>query len=486
MSNLDVTQHGCDRSSELGAVSDQGGWRNSVNMASQEEVSQIFKKQDNSAQSVMDRGQMVFSNVFAPERNHDDERGEQSGQQRVYERGNNHQHHHHLHQDAENALPAPSVDNTTSTPPADNTAPPADNTAPTADNTAPPADNTAPPADNTAPPADNTAPPADNTAPPAVNTTPPADNTTPPASPGEGFTIQNGQLTVNGKLLAGVAVTGQYAQQVGPEALADEISSKFPGINVVRLATSPEGGAFTRGETIQGGETIDNINQTIKALNAKNIGVIVDNHGSDANEQNNVSKNGAEAAWFGQIAADNKNNNMVMFQPENEPTGNNADIVAEQKAAYDAIRATGSSAVVAFDLAGGGWAGPQQSDPGTYNQFNNYVIDAHAYASTNTDPASALRDEVAQTSGLREANGTAVPVFIGETGNSIDGSTIDGAAGAMLNADMTQGNGAVFWLYDGAATGFGNGNGADHLTDSNGNLSSFGQDVASLIQRGAS
>jgi trimeric autotransporter adhesin len=306
------------------------------------------------------------------------------------------------------------------------------------------------------------------------------------ASNDSGFTIQNGQILMNGKLLSGVAVTGEYAQQVGPQQLAQNIENDFPGINVVRLATSPDGGAFTNGSTLQGGQSVSDINQDIQALNADGIGVIVDNHGSDANTQNNVSQDGSEASWFAQLAAANINNPDVMFQTENEPTGSNSDIVSEQQSAYSAIRGTGSNAIVAFDLEGGGSAAPMESDTAAYDADSNYVIDAHAYASNNSDPASATAGEVAQTSNLTEASGGAVPVYIGETGNSIDGSDIDPQATAQLNTDWSDGTGAIAWLYDGAATGFGSGNGADHLTNSDGSLSSYGQEVQALIAQGAS
>ena len=309
--------------------------------------------------------------------------------------------------------------------------------------------------------------------------------TTPDVAPGNGFVINNGQLTMDGKRLSGVAVTGEYAQQVGAQQLAAELTSKFPGLNTVRLSTSPEGGAFTEGSQLSGGETLDNINQVIQELNKKGIGVIIDNHGADANTQNNVSQNGAEAAWFAEIAKANMGNNMVMYQPENEPMGSDAAIVQEQKATYDAIRATGSNAVVAFDLVGGGGSSAILSSPDTYNQMSNYVIDAHFYAAGSSDPASALTSEISQFSALHEANGGAVPVYIGETGDSIDGSNVDGAASQALSSVWNgtgNNSGGIAWLYDGAATGF---NGADHLTNSDGSLTSFGQEIAGLIQKGS-
>jgi len=311
--------------------------------------------------------------------------------------------------------------------------------------------------------------------------------TTTAGGDGSGFAINNGQLQINGKLVNGIAVTGEYVAEVGAQQAADNIAAQFPGVDAVRLATSPDGGAFTNGTAAPSemNQSVDSINQFIQALSQKGIGTIVDNHASDANTPNNVAMDGSEAAWFGQLAQDNIGNNMVMFQTENEPMGSDQAVVQEQQAAYQAIRATGSNAVVAFDLVGGGSASPMQSDPAAYNGDTNYVIDAHAYASNNPDPVSALQSEIAQTSGLTEANGGKVPVYIGETGNAIDGSNIDPAEAQLLNAVWSDGSGGVAWLYDGVATGFGSGNGADMMTNPDGSLSGYGEEIAGLIKQGA-
>ena len=303
-----------------------------------------------------------------------------------------------------------------------------------------------------APPAtagSDSAPPATTSSDSTTPTTTSSDNSQPSSTiasgDNSGFTINNGQMLINGKLMAGVAVTGEYAQQVGPQALAAEMEKDYPGINVVRLSTSPEGGAFTNGTTLQGGETIDNINQTIQALNADGIGVIVDNHGSDANTSNNVSQDGAEASWFSQLAQANLGNNMVAFQPENEPIGSDSDIVNEQQTAYNAIRATGSQNIVAFDLEGGGGVSPMLSNPAAYNADTNYAFDVHAYASNSSDPAASTAAEIAQLNGFTEGNGGGVvPKYLGETGNSIDGSNIDPMASAQLQTDMTDGDRSYF------------------------------------------
>jgi hypothetical protein len=315
------------------------------------------------------------------------------------------------------------------------------------------------------------------------NSTPTDTNQTGSTS---GFQTTNGQITYDGKLLSGVAVTGEYVQSVGPQAAASTIASDFPGINVVRLATSPDGGAFTNGSALAGGESVSDIDQAIQAFNAKGIGVIVDNHPNDSSTPNNVGSDGAEPAWFGQLAADNVNNNNVMFQTQNEPTADNggadvAQITQEQQNVYNAVRGAGFQGVVAFEAGGGNWAGPFQSDASTYNGDSNYAIDLHMYAG-NSSNASNFEQQINPS--IHEANGSQVPVYLGETGiGSSSTQTPDSTDQTSLNAAWTDGTGAVAWLFDGSATGFSDPN---HLTNSDGSLTPYGQDVAGLIQQGAS
>ena len=227
----------------------------------------------------------------------------------------------------------------------------------------------------------------------------------------------------------------------------------------------------------------------IKAFNSAGIGVIVDNHNSDANSPNNAGENSTEAAWFGQLAQANLGNNMVMFQTENEPTGDGSSIQQEQQSAYDAIRATGSNAVVAFEYSTAAF----QSNPNAYSQDSNYVVDLHAYDGGSQYPWAgdiAGNMQAMYQTGITEADGTKVPVYIGETGNAIDGANIDPNGNAVMDTAWSDGTGAVAWLYDGAATGYAgasaDGIGADMMTNPDGSITGYGQQIASRIAKGAS
>jgi hypothetical protein len=319
-----------------------------------------------------------------------------------------------------------------------------------------------------APLANAAAAPSDNTTPTPASTT---DNTT-------GFQVGNGQLTINGQTLAGVNVQSQTIQEQGATTVANEIKQNFPGINSVRLMTSPNGGAYSEGSQVAGGQSVQDIENTVAAFNADGIGVIIDNHDADANATDSAANAGNEAAWFGQLAQGELGNNMVMFQTLNEPTGSNQEISNEQVSAYNAIRATGSTNVVSFDEAGGGYAGPMTSDSSAYESMSNIAFDAHAYAGSNSDPVPGLQTEVAQTAGMTEAGGGQIPVYIGEIGNSESGG-LDAAFPQLASYVASSGLGAEWFTYSG---GDGSGDTVDNMTNpSDGSLNSYGTQVAGLI-----
>jgi Cellulase (glycosyl hydrolase family 5) len=301
--------------------------------------------------------------------------------------------------------------------------------------------------------------------------------TTPAVTDSSGFQVANGQLTINGQTLAGVNVTSQYIQQEGATAAAAQIEQEMPGINSIRLMTSPDGGAYSEGSQIAGGQSVQDIENTVAAFNAQGIGVIIDNHDADANATDSVANSGNEAAWFGQLAQGELGNNDVMFQTLNEPTGSNQDITNEQVAAYNAIRATGSTNVVAFDEAGGGYAGPMTSDPSAYESMSNIAFDAHAYAGTDPNAVQDWQTEMAQTAGMTEAGGGAIPVYVGETGNSESGGN-DADFPQLASAIVASGAGAEWFTYSG---GEGPDSTIDNMTNADGSLNSYGQQVAGYI-----
>jgi hypothetical protein len=141
---------------------------------------------------------------------------------------------------------------------------------------------------------------------------------------------------------------------------------------------------------------------------------------------------------------------MVMYQTPNEPTGSNQDIVNEQVGVRDAVVGavqaadpTAATPWVSFDLEGGGGTDPMTSNPGAYAGMSNVAFDAHFYASNSTDPAASLQQEIAPLASITDQNGQ-IPVYVGETGDAIDGSNKDPQwQAAMQAAYATQGGIAV-------------------------------------------
>jgi hypothetical protein len=117
--------------------------------------------------------------------------------------------------------------------------------------------------------------------------------------------------------------------------------------------------------------------------------------------------------------------------------------------------------------------------------MSNYVIDAHIYVA-DSQPLTDLKNEEAQTKSLTEANGQAVPVYFGETGNSVDGKSISSLANQLLQTEFTDGNGAVAFTFDHDEFNSPGTSQADNMTDPSGNLNAYGQFIASLIKESSS
>jgi hypothetical protein len=167
-----------------------------------------------------------------------------------------------------------------------------------------------------------------------------------------------------------------------------------------------------------------------------------------------------EVNWYSAMATAFIGNPYVWFNTQNEicdgtnpPTGNSN---AEQVAVYDAIRATGSNAIIGIELLAGFSTGTSYYgylNASSFSSRTNVIWDVHYYnesvgggATTVAANQSALAAEIssAQTFAT-SANGT-MPAFIGEYGNSTDGTNIDTYWSETVQA-----------IFNEAALGFGSG-----------------------------
>ncbi len=257
------------------------------------------------------------------------------------------------------------------------------------------------------------------------------------------------------------------------QADAATIMKTFPGINAVRLATTPSAD--------QGA-----IDTLVQGLTSKGVVVVIEDHSSSGGNPNTSSGQALtnEANWFAGLAGKYQNNPYVWFGTANEPdnTANLAAIPAQEAAIYNAIRGAGSNAMVLMEMRGGFTNDAAQQSASTYAGMKNVAWDTHYYgwvSKYSTDPAAiakGLQDQIANAQSVKSADGT-MPVVIGEYGPSTTGSGNYDANGLqVVQAVDDSGYGTLAWAWSA---------GTDTLVNSSG-LTDFGQMVAKHIAAGAS
>jgi len=289
------------------------------------------------------------------------------------------------------------------------------------------------------------------------------------ANPTGQFSVANGQIIdPNGNqfIARGINVFLDQAD-------AATIMKTFPGINAVRLATTP-------------GADPNAIDALVQGLTSKGVVVLIEDHSSSGGNPNTSSGQALtnEASWYAGLAGQYQSNPYVWFGTANEPdnTADLAAIPAQEAAIYNAIRGTGSNAMVLMEMRGGFTNDAAQQSASTYAGMRNVAWDTHYYGwavNQNSDPATiakALQEQIANAQSVRSADGT-MPVVIGEYGPSTTGSGSYDANGLqVVQAVDDSGHGTFAWAWSA---------GTDTLTNSGG-LTDFGQLVAKHIAAGAS
>ena len=257
------------------------------------------------------------------------------------------------------------------------------------------------------------------------------------------------------------------------QADAATILKTFPGINAVRLATTP-------------GADPNAIDALVQGLTSKGVVVVIEDHTSSGGNPNTLSGQALadQASAYAKWASRYQGNSNVWFGSPNEPdnTANPAAIPAQEAAIYDAIRGAGSNAMVLMEMRGGFTNDAAQKSASTYAGMKNVAWDTHYYgwvSKYSTDPAAiakGLQDQIANAQSVKSADGT-VPVVIGEYGPSTTGSGSYDANGLqVVQAVDDSGHGTFAWAWSA---------GTDTLVNGSG-LTDFGQLVAKHIAAGAS
>lgn len=254
---------------------------------------------------------------------------------------------------------------------------------------------------------------------------------------------------------------------------AATILKTFPGINAVRLATTP-------------GADPNAIDALVQGLTSKGVVVLIEDHSSSGGNPNTSSGQAltTEANWYAGLAGKYLNNPYVWFGTANEPdnTANLQAVPAQEAAIYNAIRGAGSTAMVLMEMRGGFTNDAAQKSASTYAGMKNVAWDTHYYGwvtNYSTDAATiakGLQNQIANAQSVKSADGT-MPVIIGEYGPSTTGSGSYDANGLqVVQAVDDSGYGTLAWAWSA---------GTDTLTSSSG-LTDFGRKVAQHIAAGAS
>lgn len=292
------------------------------------------------------------------------------------------------------------------------------------------------------------------------------------------FQIKNGQiLDPNGNAFTarGIALDPSLM------GATSQILKDFPGLNFVRL-------------TVYNYDSPDTYAAFINTMTAHGIVVELEDHTSSDGANQGGSRGTAftgaqltnELNWYSSVAKAYATNPYVWFGTDNEPP--NDGLTAWQQQTYNAIRDAGNNNPIMLELPGGAYPGDQTAtsygmDPKVYAGMSNILMDVHLYGWSSNFVAdqptvnAALTDLVQGAKTFPSANG-AVPVIIGEYGISTDGDTVDANGNQVLQAaqQSNQTVGAVAFTWSGQ--------GADTLTDGQGNLTAYGKEVAQWIASG--
>ncbi|MGE0225659.1 MAG: cellulase family glycosylhydrolase [Acetobacteraceae bacterium] len=293
---------------------------------------------------------------------------------------------------------------------------------------------------------------------------------TQPAGTGR-FHVVNGTIVdPNGNPFYAVGIN-VFDFQLGD---AEEILATLPGLNFVRVPVY----------TYQAPAAYEAF---IATMTANGVVVELENHtdttGGHHGGGYGVAFTGellaAESAWYASVAKAFADNPYVWFGTNNEPP--QVGLSAWHQTTYDAIRGAGNENPILVAYPGGGWPGLDFRgyglDPAVYAKMTNIIGDIHLYGWSSkfvpdqTVVNAALADLVHNAQTIQSADGK-LPILIGEFGPSTDGVTDDANRAEVVNAIRSSGDivGAAAFAWHAGVN--------DNITDADGKLTWFGEQVA--------
>jgi putative tail protein/cellulase (glycosyl hydrolase family 5) len=314
-----------------------------------------------------------------------------------------------------------------------------------------------------------------------------------PSAPAPAIPPAVGDFTISGTtildpegvpwLAHGLNIYDNQVADVVTNDACEPLLTLFPGLKVVRLNNfdyiAPDDADMLA---------------FVTRLTAKGIVVIAEDHYGISATPLTGSALAIETAWYASWAAYHIDNPRVWFGAPNEPglQLGGAAVTDQQVAVYNAIRATGSAALVGMIPPGGG-------NPGTVGDGFGLTTSAYAtmtrafwelhfygwtsdFSTTQSVVDAALAGSISGGYGIAAVNTIPFadgvgPIIIGEFGISTDGETPDANGNEVLAAVAASGRPWTAWHWYSFA-------GSDNCTDGAGNITAYGIQVAALIAAG--
>jgi hypothetical protein len=302
------------------------------------------------------------------------------------------------------------------------------------------------------------------------------------------FNVYNGQIldpSGNPWRGTGIGILDNFVfgdfNYTGGSALAAQVLTTLPNINLIRLSCYTGHTCYTTNDP-------SIYDPFVTYFTSRGIVVVLEHH-DELNTVLTGQNLTTESSWYAMLANYYKTNPYVMFQTMNEPNWNDAD---QEVATYDAIRNTGSNAIIFFEA--GNWAGGDTNTIGNTSQFyrlHDVAWDLHTYDHLFSTYADILSDQnnrivALQGTAFYTADGS-MPVISLEGGNASNDTIVDDAGAAQIEINFTNPNlgGFAAWQWNKYSTC----SSANNLTNYNaiGNpsgpksLTSYGLQVANYI-----